>query len=160
MTPIMAPPIHIYNQLAPTTTVSSKIPPIPAFSSSGNQLDLATILQFVGPICAAAMQKLNAQSADILSQSTNALAKPFPHALTDVANHVSSLSPNPLSGIIIVPTTLTPSLPIISTQIHREPVVNSQINTPSTPTQSNSHKTTFQGALQNNRYHVVGYKGT
>lgn len=37
------------------------------------------------------LQKNNAPSADILLQFTSALAKPFPHALTDVANYVSSL---------------------------------------------------------------------
>lgn len=54
------PPIHIYNQPAPTPTPLSTAPSIPTFSSSGNQSDSATILQFVGPICAAAIQKNNA----------------------------------------------------------------------------------------------------
>lgn len=98
-------------------------------SSNGNQSDLATILQFVGPICAAAIQKNNAQLADILSQFTNALAKPFPHALTDVANYVSSLSSNSLSAG-------PAAIPMTSAQVNLKPVVSSQIKTPSTPTRS------------------------
>lgn len=86
----------------------------------------------MGPICAAVIQKNNAQPADIWSQFTNALAKPFPHALTDVANYISSLPPNPLSGITTIPTT--------STQVHQKSVVSSQVNIPSTPTRSTPAK--------------------
>lgn len=132
--PSSAPPIHIYNQPAPTTSTPSTIVPA-ASTQSGDQnpSELATILQFVGPICAAAIQKNNAPSADIVSQFTNALAKPFPHALTDVANYMSSLSSN---GIALPSMSHTPSFetnhmlstnqlnPVSTTSIRRkEPLI-------------------------------------
>ena len=59
-----------------------------------------------------AIQKNNAQSADILLQFTNVLAKSFSNTLTDVANYLSSLSTNTFFRILIL---LIPFVPPIST---------------------------------------------
>lgn len=86
------------------------------------------------------MQKNSAQSADILLQFTNALAKPFPDALTDVANYVSSLSTNAIFGVPTLPTPPVPSLSISLIQVNSRPATYSQITIPSTPTRSRPPK--------------------
>lgn len=68
-----------------------------------------------------AIQKNNVQSADILLQFTNVLAKSFSNTLTDIANYLSSLSTNTFFGI---PILLIPFVPLISTL---RPTTHSQI---------------------------------
>lgn len=56
-----------------------------------NQLDLGTILQFIGLICIATIQKNNVFLANIILQFISVLAKFFLYTLTNIANYVSSL---------------------------------------------------------------------
>lgn len=101
--PSVTPPIYIYNQPVPTSsTPSAIIPAVPIQNGDRNQSDLATILQFVGLIYIAAIQKNNATSVNIISKFTSALVKRFSHALTDVANYISSLSLTEISPFFTI----------------------------------------------------------